>query len=453
MNSPATSTSTSRQKRVRTDPTAGTATIDLTTTASIPKTKQSPTKSTIQALEGATESLPTSLHPLVLCFGIKLISIHTKRITKENIAQRMTREPNYIPKSAKASDFKITLSKGASEDGERVSFLEQQIQQAKETYESSLKNVIEECITLETNALQSQENDIIYSLLPALTEAINMLEGLNTNVHLKVITLLYLDSSFLSHTTSTSSKTFIASYCDHHNLDTIPSPSIHPLTNTYTTAAQHDKEQLLHTKSLQLPGNKGLQTFRKPVECIVTVPSVSFETQIDENNKEIILKQLSTEIIMGKTTEDTAMELDAEVGASFEQLQDLIKKECDKRDKKYRSLEQKYNKLKDSFDNSQPQKNLHTRGQRGASNKKKLPTVSRRPVPNQCGRPTTTKRQPHTAHPRSLAGRQGKADDINKDTTNDNPIKTKRNRRSRSRQKKKPSTTDQTKSRLQSQTK
>ena len=190
MNSPATSTSTSRQKCVRTNPTAGTATINLTTTASTPKTNRSPAKSAIQALEGATASLPTSLYPLVLHFGNKLISVRTKRITKENIAKRLTREPNYIPKSAKASDFKITLFKGASEDGERVSFLEQQIQQAKESYESSLKNVIEECITLETNALQSQENEIIYSLLPALAEAINTLEGLNTNVHQKVITLL-----------------------------------------------------------------------------------------------------------------------------------------------------------------------------------------------------------------------------------------------------------------------
>ena len=135
------------------------------------------------------------------------------------------------------------------------------------------------------------------------------------------------------------------------------------------------------------------------MECIVTVPSVSFETQIDENNKEIVLKRLSTEIIMGKTTEDTAMELDAEGGASFEQLQDLIKKECDKRDKKYCSLEQKYNKLQDSFGTSQLQKNLQTRGQRGASNKKKLPAVSRRPVQNQGGCTTTTKRQPHTARP------------------------------------------------------
>ena len=199
--------------------------------------------------------LPTSLHPLVLHFGNKLISIHAKRITKETIAQRMTREPNYIPKSAKASDFKITLSKGASEDGERVSFLKQHIQQAKDTYKSSLMNIIEECITLETTALQSQENNTIYTLLPSLAEAINTLEGITTDVHQKVVTLIYLDSSFLSYTTSNSRDSFISSYCAHHNLDTIPSPSIHPLTNTHTSATERDVELLLHNKSLQLPKN------------------------------------------------------------------------------------------------------------------------------------------------------------------------------------------------------
>ena len=116
-------------------------TIDLTTPAPTPSTNRSPTKSAIQGLEGAMASLPTSLHPVVLHFDDKLISIRNKGITKVNIAQRMTREPNYIPKSANSSDFKITLSKGASEDSERVSFLEQQIQQTKDTYESSFKTI------------------------------------------------------------------------------------------------------------------------------------------------------------------------------------------------------------------------------------------------------------------------------------------------------------------------
>ena len=234
MNPTATSATTSQQKRVRTDPIATTQMIDLTTPAPTTKTTRSPSKSAIQALEGITVSLPSSLHPLVLHFGSKLISIHSKCITKENITKCMTKEPNYIPKSAKASDFKITLSKGTSEDSERVSFLEKQIQQAKDTYESSLKNVTEECITLETTALQSQEDDMIYTLLASIAEAINTLEGLKTDVQQKVISLIYLDCIFISYTTSTSRDSFISSYCNHHNLDTIPSPTIHPLSTTHT---------------------------------------------------------------------------------------------------------------------------------------------------------------------------------------------------------------------------
>ena len=133
MNQTATSATTSRQKSVGTDPITTTQMIDLTTPAPTTKTTRSPTKSAIQALEGITASLPSSLHPLALHFGNKLISIRSKRITKENIAKRMAKEANYIPKSAKATDFKINLSKGASEDSERVSFMEQQIQQAKDT--------------------------------------------------------------------------------------------------------------------------------------------------------------------------------------------------------------------------------------------------------------------------------------------------------------------------------
>ena len=451
MNPIVTSATTSRQKCVRSNPIATTQMIDLTTPASTTKTNRSPTKSAIQALEGATASLPSSPHPLVLHFGNKLISIRSKRITKENITKRMTKEPNHIPKSAKASDFKITLSKGASEDSERVSFLEQQIQQAKDTYKSSLKNVIEECITLETTALQSQENDMIYTLLASITESINTLKGIKTNVHQKVINLIYLDCSFISYTTSKLWDSFISSYCNHHNLDTIPSPTIHPLSTTHTSAAERDTEFLLHTKSLQRPENNGLQTFRKTIEGIIVMPSTSYEKQIDENNRDIVLKKLSNETILGKTMESTAMELDAEGGTSFEQLQDLVKKECDKRDKNYCLLERKYNKLQESFEQSQ-QKNSKVRGQGGASSKKKPSQTTARRTQQQRGR-STSKRQTQTQDPRQPNQSKGKADDTNNVVSNENGINSMRHRRSRSQPKKKPSSIDRNKSRLQSRTK
>ena len=70
--------------------------------------------------------------------------------------QRMEKDTSYIPCSAKATDFNITLSNGTKEDEERVSFLEQQIQQAKDSYESALKNVIKECIALEIQAAKKK---------------------------------------------------------------------------------------------------------------------------------------------------------------------------------------------------------------------------------------------------------------------------------------------------------
>ena len=450
MNPIATSATTSRQRRVRTNLITTTQMINLTTPAPTTKTTRSPTKLAIQALEGITASLPSSLHPLALHFGNKLISIWSKRITKENIAKHMAKEANYIPKSAKATDIKITLSKGASEDSKRVSFLEQQIQQAKDTYKSSLKNVIEECISLETTALQSQENDTIYTLLASIAEAVNTLEGLKMDVHQKVISLIYLDCSFISYTTSTSRDSFISSYCTHHNLETIPTPTIHPLSTTHTSANERDTELLLHTKSLQRHENNGLQTFRKAIEGIIIAPSVSYEKQIEENNRDIILKKLSNDIILGKATESTAMELDAEGGASFEQLQELIKKECDKRDKNYHSLEHKYNKLQESLKQSQ-QKNSTPRGQGGASNKKKSsPTTARKAQP-QRGR-STSKRRTQPPGSRQPHQQKGKADDTTNVVSNEHGRSSTRRRRSRSQLKKKTSSTDRNKQRLQSGT-
>ena len=100
------------------------------------------------------------------------------------------------------------------------------------------------------------------------------------------------------------------------------------------------------------------------------MPSSSFKKQIEENNQEIALKKLSNEIILEKPTENTAMELDAEGGASFEQLQELIKKECDKCDKKYRSVEQKYNKLQELLEHSHQQKNMPMRAQEASQTKR-----------------------------------------------------------------------------------
>ena len=78
-------------------------------------TPSSPMKAK-NALELAVASLPTSLQPLILHFGHQIITARCKRYAKKSIMQRMEEDTKYVPRSAKATDFKITLSAGAKED-------------------------------------------------------------------------------------------------------------------------------------------------------------------------------------------------------------------------------------------------------------------------------------------------------------------------------------------------
>ena len=165
MNSNTTNKKRTGPKRVRTQ---GPEAEPETPTTPPRSTPSLPTKATNDALELAVASLPTSLQPLILHFGNKIITAHCKRYAKKSIMQQMEEDTSYVPRSAKATDFKITLSTGAKEDEERVSFLEQQIKQAKDSYESSLKTVIEECIALEIQAAKKEESQLIMDLFPAI---------------------------------------------------------------------------------------------------------------------------------------------------------------------------------------------------------------------------------------------------------------------------------------------
>ena len=77
------------------------------------------------------------------------------------------------------TEFKITLSHGKKENDKRVSFLKQQVHQTKKTYKSSLKTIIEECISFEIQAAQKEELEIIMDLLPTIGSAIQTLQGID----------------------------------------------------------------------------------------------------------------------------------------------------------------------------------------------------------------------------------------------------------------------------------
>ena len=93
-----------------------------------------------------------------------------------------------------------------------------------------------------------------------------------------------------------------------------------------------------HTASLQHPENSGIQLYTKCLESILVTPTASYDKQVEENKCILNVKKLSNEIIMGKSMEETSMELDGEGTANFEQLQDLIRKELGKPSNNYKVL-------------------------------------------------------------------------------------------------------------------
>jgi hypothetical protein len=117
--------------------------------------------------------------------------------------------------------------------------------------------------------------------------------------------------------------------------------------------------------------NKGLQQYQKALEVILVMPMHAFIQQHEQNQKDLVLKKLVTEIINSKTMEDTAMDINTQVTMNLEMLQDFIQKESEKRDKKYQNLAKKYDKLQKDFNNLSvnnhskycaPQKNGHQGG-------------------------------------------------------------------------------------------
>ena len=221
--------------------------------------------------------------------------------------------------------------------------------------------MIEECIALEIQAAKKEESQLIMDLFSAIGKAIQQLQGTDCDAHLQAVNALKMTPALLEYGPIENIINFLHFYRNHHTLDEVPKATVRMMELEYATVAERTKALQYHTASLQRPKNSGIQLNIKCLEGILVIPTAVYDKQVGENKRLLNVKKLSNEIIMCKTTEDTAMELDGEGAANFEQLQDLIRKECDRRDCKYAHLEDKCKKLKQQVKN--PKKTC----QRGAA--------------------------------------------------------------------------------------
>ena len=179
-------------------------------------------------------------------------------IHKKSIMQRMEQDTSYVLRSTKATDFKISLSAGAKEGEERVSFLEQQIQQAKDSNESSLKYFIEECIALEIQAAKTEESQLIMDLFPAIGKAIKQLQDTDCNTHLQTVNALKMIPTLLQYGPIGNIIKFLHFYQNHHTLDEFPKPTVRTMDTEYATVEERTKVLQHHIASLQRPENSGI---------------------------------------------------------------------------------------------------------------------------------------------------------------------------------------------------
>lgn len=330
-------------KRVRTDTTNTTP----SEKAASKQQRKSPTKAALDTLEQQIESLPDNLAQIAKHFGNQLIRLRAKLFNKTAVSKRMQDDADYIPKSARASDFEITTSKAAVEKyTERIELLNQQVAQAKMLYQQSLKTVIQECAEMEIEAMKDEENNLVSEILEKMANATNAANDNNCNVHLKVSNIIRYDPKIFKYGTATTRNEIRNKYMAFHGLDTLPAPSVVTIRgNDYQTQEEAVTAQAEAAASMQLPENKDFHQYRKLLEIVLFLPSRAFHLQHEQNKKDTVMKKLVTEIIDGTKTEEAAMELENEAAANMEQLQDLIRKESDKRDKKYKDLEQKYSAL------------------------------------------------------------------------------------------------------------
>ena len=146
-----------------------------------------------------------------------------------------------------------------------------------------MKNVIEECISLEIQAAKKEETQLIMDLLPTIRTAIQKLQGIECNEHLQTVNVLKMAPTILQYGPISTMNTFLAFHQTYHSLDDVPNPTIRIMEDEYPTVEECTKAMHFHTTLLQRSKNSGIQTYVKCLESILTIPTTSYNKQVEEN--------------------------------------------------------------------------------------------------------------------------------------------------------------------------
>jgi len=286
-------------------------------------------KAAVETRDRLLEPLQKDLAIIVKTHSTNYLRARARLFNKKNALQTCEDDDDYIPRSARiAPDFKLTASmKTVDSSQERLDFLEGQAQQAIRICQKALKATIVETMKLD---IENMRNDVMEHYMVVIhdtTLAFITNKGLQCDVQQKVSNLLQEHYLTLFYTCPSSNLERIRGiYESHFNVElpeptTFTFPASPPITQeeTRTTATGA-------TTASQDVANVDNDELKTILINACRTPWEDFLSQYDQNQRDLNLKKMASEILHSKTTEETAMELDNEAPVDREHLNELIRK-------------------------------------------------------------------------------------------------------------------------------
>ena len=366
-------------KRVRIDPQPREGNTANQTNSS----RVSPTQKAEEQLERGIASRPTELQQLMSYHGKRIIKLQRDIFNKKNTYKKMEDNPDYIPRSAKLN-FQLTFSKETEErDEQRTSNLRERAEEAKNLFQTTVKTLIIAAAKEDRDTLKLQLWEETAIAMHSITKSHIIASDLKDDPcpHTMVHNVLRNCSgdTLIEDYGGMNINNFLTAYTKAHGLATMPAAVEINAVPDDLEAPDRDTLMAAAHAATNHPTNRGIaRLYKFFMECIHD-PWTAFLKQTDLNEKALALKQINAEIIEGQATEATAMQVDQEVPADRQQLNDLISnkvrsetQQMQKQIKEQSDMIQELLKAtKDASKNNNGNFNRRGQSQPGASNKKK----------------------------------------------------------------------------------
>lgn len=314
-----------------------------------------------ETLRNHCASLQPEIATLLSNLGKEHLLLLQKIALKTSQLQKLVDDDTLIPRSARIK-FALTTSKLA-EANEGYIRLKEETEQIVITFQSDLKKKIISLAELEVKLLQAQIREDLAKTLLVATKALLICDVLPTDPHQIVNTILEEYHEPLLAPFDISTADFRTLYRQTHELTVLPTPIPVVLQD------RNNREEPIPT-----PVYRSFVKIYKVIDNILLAPWSRYQATKKSLQISIALKNLRVAHLEPAATEAAAMLIDNEQAADPPQLRSIVDAQVAK---KTASLEKQVSSLRSQVQNLQNKKPAAknvTRGQKGASLKKKSPS-------------------------------------------------------------------------------